>query len=241
VSARLNELAWPEVESHPTVLLPLGATEQHGPHLPFATDTVIASAVAEGVAARVPCVIAPTLPFGSSGEHQDFPGTISIGREALAMVLVEAVRSLASWTGRVVLVNGHGGNVPTLAEVVPELIRQGHAVGWIPCSSTSWVDQFGAHAGHGETSVLAFLRPGEVNLAKAEPGNTRPVRELIGDLARDGVRSLAPTGVLGDPTAANPRDGAEILRAMVDEAVRRIRNNRPDHTACLADPGERCQ
>ncbi|MFF1877885.1 mycofactocin biosynthesis peptidyl-dipeptidase MftE [Leifsonia sp. NPDC058230] len=236
MSARLSDLAWPEVDGRLTVLLPLGSTEQHGPHLPFDTDTVIATAVAEGIAERLPCIVAPTLPFGSSGEHQDFPGTISIGRDALALVLTEAVRSIATWAGRVVLVTGHGGNVPTLVEVVPALIGQGHALAWIPCSSASTVDDAGSHAGHGETSVLALLRPGSVDLAKAEAGNVSPLGELLGDLTRDGVRSVAPTGVLGDPTAANARDGAEVLRAMVDEAVRRIRYDTRDSTGCLIDP-----
>jgi mycofactocin system creatininase family protein len=233
---RLSDLTWPEVEGHQTVLLPLGSTEQHGPHLPFDTDTVIATAVAEGVAERLPCIVAPTLPFGSSGEHQDFPGTISIGRQALALVLTEAVRSIASWADRVVLVTGHGGNVPTLSEVVPTLIGEGHAIAWIPCSSASAVDDSGSHAGHGETSVLAHLRPASVDLAKASVGNVTPLGELFADLSRDGVRSVAPTGVLGDPTLANAQDGDEVLRAMVDEAVRRIRHDTRDVTGCLVDP-----
>jgi creatinine amidohydrolase len=73
-------------------------------------------------------------------------------------VITEAVRSIASWADRVVLVTGHGGNVPTLSEVVPAVVGEGHALAWIPCSSASAVDGSGSHAGHGETSVLALLR-----------------------------------------------------------------------------------
>jgi mycofactocin system creatininase family protein len=239
VTARLGDLAWPAVPEHPVVLLPLGATEQHGPHLPFGTDTVIATAVADRLAEQLgesSAVVAPTLPFGSSGEHQDFPGTVSIGRDALRIVLIEAVRSITMWAGRVVIVNGHGGNVPTLAEVVPELVRQGHDVSWLPCSSSSAADGTDSHAGHGETSLLTVLRPEAVDLEHAPAGNTTPLPQLIADLARDGVRAVSPTGVLGDATAANPVDGQALLEAMVADALRRFRFARADSAGCLRDP-----
>src|SRR4051794_27413330 len=94
------------------VLVPVGSTEQHGPHLPLDTDTVIATAVAHGVAAELPGTwVAPPISYGSSGEHQSFPGTASIGTEALTHVLVELARSMRTWASRVVFVNAHGGNV----------------------------------------------------------------------------------------------------------------------------------
>src|SRR4051812_19595886 len=85
----------------------LGATEQHGPHLPLDTDTVIAQALVDGLAARLKVRVAPTLPYGSSGEHAGFPGTLSIGQDALRIVLVELARS---HPGPVLLVCAHGGN-----------------------------------------------------------------------------------------------------------------------------------
>ncbi|MCU1526973.1 MAG: mycofactocin system creatininase, partial [Frondihabitans sp.] len=124
----LGSAAWPEVPVDPLVLVPTGSTEQHGPHLPFDTDSVVARAVATHAAARLPgpVVVAPTIAFGASGEHADFPGTISIGHVALRAVLIETVRSLDLWSGHIVFVNGHGGNVATLRQVVAEMRAEGH-------------------------------------------------------------------------------------------------------------------
>jgi len=105
-AVRLADATSPEVEARvaaepTTLLVPLGATEQHGPHLPIGTDAAIALALAEGAASEVPgTVVAPVLPYGSSGEHQDFPGTLSIGAEATELVLVELGRSAGRWVRR---------------------------------------------------------------------------------------------------------------------------------------------
>ena len=113
----LSEARWPEVaaDAPGMVLVPVGSCEQHGPHLPFDTDTRIAVAVANAVARRRDDVLlAPALAYGSSGEHQSFPGTLSIGTEALVQVLVELGRSAFPEGGSphraLVFVNGHGGN-----------------------------------------------------------------------------------------------------------------------------------
>ncbi|MFD8820521.1 mycofactocin biosynthesis peptidyl-dipeptidase MftE, partial [Streptomyces sp. NPDC059627] len=157
--------------------MPLGSTEQHGPHLPFGTDSTIARAVAERVALTAPAewhpLVAPTLCYGSSGEHAGFPGTLSIGREALRLVLVEAVRSLAMWAGRIVFVNGHGGNATTLDAAVGLLRSEGHRVAWVPCL-TPGADP---HAGRWETSVMLHLAPEDVRTAAAAAGDTPPRAE----------------------------------------------------------------
>ncbi len=104
----------------PSILVPLGSTEQHGPHLPLDTDTRIATAVARGAGQSAgprleqDWLVAPAIAYGASGEHQSFAGTISIGTEALTMLLVEYGRSAACWAQRLVFVNGHGGNVGAL-------------------------------------------------------------------------------------------------------------------------------
>lgn len=216
------------------VLVPVGSTEQHGPHLPLDTDTVIAAAVAAGAAvewngtvhgtwpgavgSRPVAVVAPALAYGASGEHQDFSGTVSIGQEALGTVLMELVRSLSVWAGRVVFVNAHGGNVQTLAGAVPQLIAEGHRVGWVHCR----FDGADAHAGRTETSLMLHLVPERVQLDRAEPGNTVPVEELMPALVGGGVRSVSPNGVLGDPTGSSAAEGAMLLRGAVEDVLCRM-------------------
>jgi mycofactocin precursor peptide peptidase len=214
----LTTATWPEVVPGALLLVPVGSLEQHGPHLPLDTDTTIAAAVTQGVADRmaeqgVAASVAPPLALGSSGEHQSFPGTISIGTDVLHQVVVELVRSASTWAGRVVLVNGHGGNTEALAAAVEQLSAEGHAVTWRPCRTES-VD---LHAGRTETSLLLHLRPDAVRLDRAEPGDTRPLTEILLAMRAGGVAAVSPNGVLGDPTGASADEGAEVLAAMVEE------------------------
>src|SRR5689334_22430204 len=97
------------------LVIGLGAHEQHGPHLPLDTDTVIASALVAGLAAARPVRVGPTLPYGASGEHADFDGTLSIGQDALERVVIELARS---HDGPVLFVCAHGGNAEPLARAL---------------------------------------------------------------------------------------------------------------------------
>lgn len=228
--AGLTGMSWPDVSRGSLVLVPVGSVEQHGPHLPFDTDTTIAVAVADGVAAGFPgAVVTPPQAFGSSGEHQSFAGTASIGTEALRLVVVELVRSLTSWAGRIVLVNAHGGNVTALAGAVGQLRAEGHNVSWVACA-TEGVD---LHAGITETSLMLHLRPAAVRLERAVPGNTRPLAEILPTLIREGVGAVSANGVLGDPTGATAVQGAEVLGDMVDDVVRRVRQDRVNERGML--------
>lgn len=234
----LADRAWPEVRADPLVLLPIGSTEQHGPHLPLSTDTVIAQAVAERAADALrprsagQVLVAPPLAYGASGEHADFPGTISIGHEALGAVIVEAVRSLAPWAGRIVLVNGHGGNVPTLDAAVRRLRDEGHRVAWAACQAPGG----DAHAGRTETSVMLHLAPHLVRPFEEVAGDPRPLAAIMPDLVARGVRAVSPSGVLGAPAGASADEGRRIVRAMVSSLVRRVEGGRVDDRGRLLDP-----
>lgn len=220
---RLVERTSPTVGS-PVVLVPLGSTEQHGPHLPLDTDTTVAVAVAEALAGRLreegtDAVVAPAVPYGSSGEHQDFAGTISIGTAALQHLLVELGRSATTWAPRIVFVNGHGGNLDALAGAVGILRGEGRDVAWLPCAAGGARD---AHAGLAETSLLTRLRPASVRADRAEPGATEPIGDLLPRLRAGGVRAVSPNGVLGDPVGATAEAGDRLLAAMIEAASLRL-------------------
>ena len=111
----------------PFLIVPVGSTEQHGPHLPLDTDNRIAIAVAAAAAVELGenFLVAPAICYGASGEHQGFDGTISIGTEVLNSVLIEYGRSACDWARRLVFVNGHGGNLDALRSSVRLLRTEG--------------------------------------------------------------------------------------------------------------------
>lgn len=215
----------------PSLMVPVGSTEQHGPHLPLDTDTQIATAVARGARARLEqdWLVAPAIAYGASGEHQDFAGTISIGTEALTTLLVEYGRSAACWAPRLVFVNGHGGNVGALRTAVSALRAEGRDAAWCPCVAAGG----DAHAGHTETSVLLHISPADVLTDRWLSGNRTPLEDLLPSMRRGGVVAVSRVGVLGDPTTATAAEGKRIFAEMVDDCVRRVARWSPGHDGKL--------
>jgi mycofactocin system creatininase family protein len=203
--------------------VPLGSTEQHGPHLPLATDTLVATALVERLAeARSDVVAAPALPYGSSGEHAGFAGTLSIGQHALESVVVELVRSADRFAGTV-LVCGHAGNAEPVTRAVRTLRHEGRRVAaWFPM-----VPGGDAHAGRTETALMLALHPDLVRTELARPGVTAPLPEIIDALRASGVGGVSPSGVLGDPTGATADEGRVLVARFVgelDDLVRALRS-----------------
>ena len=207
---------WPEIPDAPLLVVPLGSVEQHGHHLPLGTDTSVACAVSEGAARSLDgALLAPALPYGASGEHEGFPGTISLGTEALTGLLVEYGRSAGRWAGRLLVVNGHGGNLDALRAAVPLLRSEGRDVAWFPCG----VRGGDAHAGRSETSLMLHVEPAEVRGDRAVAGETAPIGALLPRLRAEGVRRVSPSGVLGDPAGASQAEGAALLADMTARLV----------------------
>jgi mycofactocin system creatininase family protein len=211
VTRRAAALTWTETEARAARLLvvPLGATEQHGPHLPASTDTDIADALAGALAQRrADVLVAPVVAYGASGEHADFPGTLSIGHEALRLLLVELCRSATRTWPHVLLLSTHGGNVGTVGDAVQLLQSEGRDVrAWSP----RWRGD--AHAGRTETSVQLSLASERMRAGELVRGNTMGLSELLPELRRAGVRAVSPKGVLGDATGATAVEGARLLEA----------------------------
>jgi creatinine amidohydrolase len=223
---RLGPCTWPELDhgAPPRLLIPLGATEQHGPHLPLCTDTVIASAVAEGAARDRPGVaVGPALPYGASGEHAAFPGTLSLGLEAMEAMLVELVRS-ADHFADVVLVSWHGGNAEAVARAVARSRADGRAASWweprLPGAGTD------VHAGRIETSLMLAIRP-ELVGDQRPAGPSEPLAALLPALRDRGVRAVSASGVLGDAQGASAAEGCTLLAGLVADLAALLSQTQP--------------
>ncbi|WP_052337193.1 mycofactocin biosynthesis peptidyl-dipeptidase MftE [Nocardioides alkalitolerans] len=229
----LTPRSWPDVETGGLLLVPVGSIEQHGPHLPLDTDSVIAGEVASRVAVHladeVPVLVAPPIVYGASGEHHGFPGTLSIGTEVLTTLLVELVRSAQLWADRMVFVNAHGGNVFALTAAVTRLRAEGHDAAWVACAT----EEVDLHAGLTETSIMLHLRPADVDVRRAEAGCTDALSEILPTLMSGGVRAVSPNGVLGDPTGATAEHGRVLVAGIVRDVLHAVRHGLPDERGLL--------
>lgn len=208
----LSELCWPDVGRPTGLVVPLGSVEQHGPHLPLDTDAAVAVALAQRLVRRRPdLLLGPPQYYGASGEHEGFPGTVSIGTAALELLLVELGRSASRWAPRLLIVNGHGGNVVPLHAARDRLRAEGRDVlTWTP----SWDGD--AHAGRTETSLLLALRPEGVGDDRTA-GSRVPLPDLLPRLRAEGVSAVSPSGVLGDPAGASAAEGERLLTSLAEQ------------------------
>ncbi|MGN0099484.1 MAG: creatininase family protein [Dietzia sp.] len=215
----------------PIAVVPTGAVEPHGPHLPLATDLLVAEhvaarAVTAAAEAGTDAWLMPALGYTKSDEHAGFPGALWIGAETLFRQVVELGSALrASGFARVLFVNCHGGN-SALLEVALRELRRRHDLRTFLYAGRAEPGPtergMGIHAGWAETSMMLHLHPELVDMAAAEArvpdgvadcrhvGFTGPVR--FGWLARD----LSDTGVIGDPTGADADTGARLVAGHVD-------------------------
>ena len=228
----LAGLTWTDVaiRARATVRPTARLTERHGPHLPLSTDTEIATAMALRLAAARPeVVVAPAVAYGASREHAGFPGTLSIGQDALELMLLELGRS-ADGSAATVSVSAHGGNAGPLARAVARLRAEGRVVAaWSPgrdatppgpaherhddrAGAQRHDDSAGDDAGRGTAGLT--LTPAGPDLGSAGPGarlsshgrgagrRHRPLNELMPVLVRSGVAGVSANGVLGDTRLA---------------------------------------
>lgn len=238
---RLGEATWNEVDAatrsmadddgtlSPIVLIPVGSTEQHGPHLPLNTDTLVAEEIAGRALHRTTgLMLGPTLSVTASGEHAGFAGTLSIGSEVMMQVAIELGRS-ADWAAGIVFVNGHGGNHEALTSAVELLQAEARSVmSWWP----KWRRRTDGgppdlHAGRIETSLMLAIDPGLVRFERSEAGPDTPLDALLPELRSGGVRSVSPNGVLGDPDGASGAEGERFINDFVDDLVFTIESWRP--------------
>ena len=225
------------------VIVPLGALEQHGPHLPLDTDALIAEAVADRAAQIVgECVVSPCIPIGASSHHLAFPGTASLSDETLQGVLGEVLQTLLGHGFQsAYLVTGHAGNVGAMASAIAELDpadrsrtmsfddwpAQRDAVHQVAETQLNLNRELvGTHGGHFETSILLAIAPDRVNMASAVAGHVGPASVASAKLRSEGMAALSPVGVIGDPRGATADAGALYLDALVSMVVEGIEAHR---------------
>lgn len=240
---RWSDLAWPEVGSHlggaPTEvgLLPVGATEQHGPHLPTGTDTIIATALCDAASERTGAVVLPPVALGCSyGHGTQLPGTLSVSPEELALVVRRTVEWAAgSGLRRFLVVNAHFGNHFALMCATDHLrhgrpdLRTG-VVGWWSLDpgiqAEVLADGDDIHANRAETSVMLALAPHLVHRDRMG-GADDPDRST--DLVfRYTATSLSTNGVTGRPSEADEELGARLVGRAVDALARLVERGRTE-------------
>lgn len=235
-----DELA--ELAPTATVVVPLGSTEQHGPHLPVCTDTAIVSELAElavtEAAASVPAVVAPTMPFGFAHHHLPFGGTVSIGMLTYLEVLTDIGASLhASGFRRLAFLNGHGGNDAAIRAVGDRLVFERgldlHVAGtsYWTCAAAALADPdldvgpVPGHAGGFETSCMLAIAPDQLRMSRRPASEDRP--RSLADLTATGATIRRPDiwqlsdGRTDDSTRADTDTGAKALRR-IGHAVARL-------------------
>lgn len=235
-----GELNWPDAEAVfkavDMALLPVGAIEQHGPHLPLDTDAFdadyLARRVAETCSDPRPLVL-PLVPYGVSYHHDDFKGTVSISNETLSR-LVYDIGMAAARNGirKLVIINGHGGNDSALNFAAQMINRDAHIFVCVDTGETSDVDieaivetANDVHAGEIETSTTLAVRPELVRMERMEKAVPEFSSKYLDFSSTRGInwyahtRRISDTGVMGDPTKASAVKGDKIWTAMIAHLV----------------------
>lgn len=237
--------AWrtsPQADGGAVVLVPTGAVEQHGPHLPLGTDAWIAEAVCLGVAeTESEVLVAEPLSYGCSWHHTRMPGTVTLRTRTYIDLVVDVCRSYAVNGYRPVIVNGHGGNRAPLQVALTDLAEAGErawAISYfellLDLAATLFPDPETAtgHACALETSLIWHLWPEAVRTDAIPAGGTPPTWPEPHLLSQDRVAvvrpfdEINPTGVIGRPSDASPEAGARLYEAAVErvaEVVQKIR------------------
>lgn len=222
-------------------VLPVGATEQHGPHLPLSVDAAVANGIVEATIEKLPAsskaLFLPTQAIGKSNEHSRFPGTLTFSAQTLISMWCEIGDCVAaSGVKKLMLLNSHGGQISTMDIVSRELrIRHGMMV-----FSVNWFGQgmpegvysdhemhHGIHAGDMETSVMLELHPDLVDMGKAQ--NFRTLTETFANDfkhislsgAKPGwqIQDINPHGAAGDASAATAEKGRKTIDFAADRLV----------------------
>jgi creatinine amidohydrolase len=224
-----------------TVLLAVGSTEQHGPHLPTGTDSLVGDHLMEEIARRLGnALIAPTIRVGASEHHMAYAGSMTLREEVLEEVLVDCCRSLARHGFRlIVVIPTHGGNTNAVFRTSERLARESLSARAVTLPDDSaYVSamvevggkydvtpgEAGSHAGHLETSLMLACLPDTVDMSKAARGLIELDSKTEERLHELGMHQLSPIGILGDATKSSAEAGRDYMAHMADALAEQIRD-----------------
>jgi creatinine amidohydrolase len=202
-----------------------GALEAHGMHLPLSTDNILPTYLAEKVAAKTNALVLPTIPFGDSWVFNDFDGTISVAPEALSEFYISIMKGVFKHGFRyLVVLNGHGGNIPVLTMAAKSATQTGQRavviVNWwkdLAESARKLVEETPmGHAAEDETSEVMFVRPDLVDMSKAEAHRVETRFTVISGMYRE---ELLPSAMYGDPRKASGEKGRLIMEQAEEELI----------------------
>lgn len=213
------------------LIIPTGAVEVYGQHLPVGTDTIVVTHVARQVGERLEAPVLPTLPVGFSRSLGDFPGTLNVSPATLSAYLLETAESVIGWgsTRRILFINSHRGNIGPIGEIAMEL-QDRHGV---RCAQVFWWDYVSAlvkdivdsgphangHASEIGTSIMLHLEPDMVvreRIKDQTPSQGLPFTDII---QYKGMKARSDTGVVGNPEVASAEKGAEMVKRGVDRII----------------------
>lgn len=242
----LPYLSWTTIDSLPdkantVIVLPAGALEQHGPHLPCAVDSIVAAGVVGKAMALlpedVPAYALPPITYGKSDEHLHFPGTVTLTGELLLNTIIEIGESIyRAGFRKFLIVNAHGGQPQPLEMAARELrLRHGDFViiarsAWSVPHDESFIPakekQLSMHAGHGETAIIMALAPDTVDMSQAAahfpPPFPCPTLSATRPAAAWCAMDFGPSGVIGDPTGATLAQGQALLQQLGEQWAQAI-------------------
>jgi creatinine amidohydrolase len=224
-----------------TAIVVLGAQEQHGAHLPMATDSIWGAHLGALIAERLGnALVAPVLPIGFSPEHMHFAGSITLRSETFAAVVDDYITSLAQHGfERFVLICSHGGNVFPMIEHLPaltarhsavllvaytDLMEEVDAAATVAAQFGVTREEAGAHGGEWETSMMLYVEPDSVHLDRAKAGFMGDLGEVLDQINAEGMQSVTPSGILGDPAKASPDHGSAYLDRIANLIVNYVNN-----------------
>jgi len=245
VKIQISEMSWVDIKKaldrgFSTVVFAVGSNEQHGPHLPTSTDSLIGEALANKVARKLGNTLqAPCINLGCSEHHMAFPGTISLKPETLKSLIRDYCVSLTRHGFKnIIILLSHGGNFDAVQEVVDELNQSLEEVNVVAYTDLKGLLRFlaefslrhgipanesGAHAGESETSMVLAIRKDLVDMEHAEEGFVGSIEDKMNLVWSQGIKALTKNGVLGDSRKGEAKKGEEYLELWAEKMVDLIR------------------